>query len=84
MLGNAGAGGVFLSLAADEVWMRDGVILNPHYKDMGNLYGSEYWTYLLPARARRGPRPPRHAGAAAHGSQTEAMELGLANRVLAS
>ncbi|HLP67067.1 MAG TPA: enoyl-CoA hydratase-related protein, partial [Rhizobium sp.] len=50
VLGNAGAGGVFLSLAADEVWMRDGVVLNPHYKDMGNLYGSEYWTYLLPAR----------------------------------
>jgi putative two-component system hydrogenase maturation factor HypX/HoxX len=26
------------------------VILNPHYKGMGNLYGSEYWTYLLPLR----------------------------------
>jgi putative two-component system hydrogenase maturation factor HypX/HoxX len=26
------------------------VVLNPHYKNMGNLYGSEYWTYLLPAR----------------------------------
>jgi putative two-component system protein, hydrogenase maturation factor HypX/HoxX len=48
--GNAGAGGVFLSLAADQVLMREGVILNPHYKDMGNLYGSEYWTYLLPMR----------------------------------
>jgi putative two-component system hydrogenase maturation factor HypX/HoxX len=48
--GNAGAGGVFLALAADRVWARDGVILNPHYKGMGNLYGSEYWTYLLPRR----------------------------------
>jgi len=48
--GNAGAGGVFLALAADVVMMREGVILNPHYKDMGNLYGSEYWTYLLPRR----------------------------------
>lgn len=48
--GNAGAGGVFLSLAADQVLLREGVILNPHYKDMGNLYGSEYWTYLLPMR----------------------------------
>jgi putative two-component system hydrogenase maturation factor HypX/HoxX len=37
--GNGGAGGVFLALAADEVWARDGVILNPHYKNMGNLYG---------------------------------------------
>ena len=51
MQGNAGAGGVFLALAADEVWARDGVVLNPHYKGMGNLYGSEYWTYLLPRRA---------------------------------
>lgn len=50
LTGNAGAGGVFLSLAADRVMMREGVILNPHYKDMGNLYGSEYWTYLLPMR----------------------------------
>jgi len=48
--GNAAAGGVFLALAADRVWARDGVVLNPHYKNMGNLYGSEYWTYLLPRR----------------------------------
>ncbi|MFU8878159.1 MAG: hydrogenase maturation protein, partial [Wenzhouxiangellaceae bacterium] len=50
MAGNAAAGGVFLALAADRVWVRDGVVLNPHYKNMGNLYGSEYWTYLLPKR----------------------------------
>ncbi len=49
--GNAGAGGVFLARAADRVWARSGVILNPHYKDMGNLFGSEYWTYLLPRYA---------------------------------
>ena len=48
--GNAGAGGVFLSLATDYVFARDNVLLNPHYKSMGNLYGSEYWTYLLPRR----------------------------------
>jgi len=48
--GNAGAGGVFLSLAADYICARESVILNPHYKSMGNLYGSEYWTYLLPRR----------------------------------
>ncbi|MCM2322388.1 MAG: hydrogenase maturation protein [Oligoflexia bacterium] len=48
--GNAGAGGVFLALAADQVLARTGVILNPHYKSMGNLFGSEYWTYLLPRR----------------------------------
>lgn len=48
--GNAGAGGAFLALAVDHVWARHGVILNPHYKNMGNLYGSEYWTYRLPRR----------------------------------
>jgi putative two-component system hydrogenase maturation factor HypX/HoxX len=48
--GNAAAGGVFLGLAADLVWARAGVVLNPHYKNMGNLYGSEYWTYSLPRR----------------------------------
>jgi putative two-component system hydrogenase maturation factor HypX/HoxX len=50
LAGNAGAGGVFLALACDRVMARDGVILNPHYKNMGNLYGSEYWTYTLPRR----------------------------------
>jgi putative two-component system hydrogenase maturation factor HypX/HoxX len=48
--GNAGAGGCFLALAADVVWAHAGVVLNPHYKSMGNLYGSEYWTYSLPRR----------------------------------
>lgn len=48
--GNAGAGGCFLARAADLVWARDGVVLNPHYRNMGNLYGSEFWTYLLPPR----------------------------------
>jgi putative two-component system hydrogenase maturation factor HypX/HoxX len=48
--GSAGAGGCFLARAADLVWARDGIMLNPHYKNMGNLHGSEYWTYLLPRR----------------------------------
>src|SRR5437867_5413692 len=48
--GNAGAGGVILALAADYVYARKGIVLNPHYQGMGNLYGSEYWTYLLPKR----------------------------------
>ena len=48
--GNAAAGGVFLALAADYIFAREAVVLNPHYKNMGNLYGSEYWTYLLPRR----------------------------------
>ena len=48
--GNTGAGGCFLARAADLVWARAATMLNPHYKNMGNLYGSEYWTYLLPRR----------------------------------
>lgn len=48
--GNTGAGGCFLARAADLVWVREAVMLNPHYKNMGNLYGSEYWSYLLPRR----------------------------------
>lgn len=47
---NAGAGGAFLALAADHVWARPSVLLNLHYKNMGNLYGSEFWTYTLPRR----------------------------------
>ena len=46
---NAGAGGAILALACDKVIIREGVVLNPHYANMG-LYGSEYWTYLLPKR----------------------------------
>jgi putative two-component system protein, hydrogenase maturation factor HypX/HoxX len=49
LCGNAGAGGAMLALAADYVYARDGVVLNPHYNRMG-LYGSEYWTYTLPRR----------------------------------
>ena len=47
--GNAGAGGVSLALSGDKLIARKGVVLNPHTKNMG-LYGSEYWTYLLPKR----------------------------------
>jgi putative two-component system protein, hydrogenase maturation factor HypX/HoxX len=50
LAGNAAAGGVFLALAADQVLARSGIVLNPHYRNMGNLHGSEYWTYLLPKR----------------------------------
>ena len=57
--GNAGAGGAMLALAADRVYAMSGVVLNPHYRSMGELYGSEYWTYTLPRRV----------------GQTRAMEL---------
>ena len=78
--GNAGAGGVFLARAADEVWVRSGTVLNPHYKDMGNLYGSEYWTYLLPKYA--GPeKAARISKVRWPMGACEARALGLADRV---
>ena len=80
MQGNAGAGGVFMALAADQVWARDGVVLNPHYKNMGNLYGSEYWTYLLPRRLKSmapgdmmGHRLPMSAAQAARSGLIDAV-----------
>jgi putative two-component system hydrogenase maturation factor HypX/HoxX len=51
--GDAAAGGVPFALAADHVVAREDVVLNPYYKHMGGLYGSEYWTYLLPRRVGR-------------------------------
>jgi putative two-component system protein, hydrogenase maturation factor HypX/HoxX len=50
LAGDAGAGGVPFALAADIVVAGEDVVLNPYYKHMGGLYGSEYWTYLLPRR----------------------------------
>jgi putative two-component system hydrogenase maturation factor HypX/HoxX len=50
--GNAAAGGLMLALAADEVWCRDGVLLNPHYQQTGP-HSPQYRTGT----------PPRHAGA---------------------
>lgn len=79
--GSAGAGGVFLALAADEVWASEGVVLNPHYKDMGNLYGSEYWTYLLPRRAGA-ENARRLIEARLPMGPAEARRLGLVDRIL--
>jgi putative two-component system hydrogenase maturation factor HypX/HoxX len=50
LAGDAAAGGVPFALAADRVYAREDVVLNPYYGHMGGLYGSEYWTYLLPRR----------------------------------
>ena len=50
LAGDAAAGGVPLALAGDNVVAREDIVLNPYYQHMGGLYGSEYWTYLLPRR----------------------------------
>jgi putative two-component system hydrogenase maturation factor HypX/HoxX len=54
LAGDAAAGGVPLAVAADLVVARDDIVLNPYYQHMGGLYGSEYWTYLLPRRVGAG------------------------------
>uniref|UniRef100_A0AAU2JYF3 Enoyl-CoA hydratase-related protein n=1 Tax=Streptomyces sp. NBC_00049 TaxID=2903617 RepID=A0AAU2JYF3_9ACTN len=78
--GNAAAGGAMLALAADEVWCREGVVLNPHYRLMG-LYGSEYWTYTLPRRV--GPAlAGRLTAEALPLSATAAHRLGLVDRTV--
>jgi len=79
--GNAGAGGCFLALAADEAWAHGGVVQNPHYKNMGNLYGSEYWTYTLPRRVGAEQALRITQGRLPLGS-AEALRLGLLDRVL--
>jgi putative two-component system hydrogenase maturation factor HypX/HoxX len=45
---------VAFALAADEVVACEDVVVNPYYGHMGGLYGSEYWTYLLPRRVGSG------------------------------
>ena len=82
LAGNAAAGGLMLALAADEVWCRDGAVLNPHYRLMG-LYGSEYWTYTLPRRVGA-----EHAAwlteACLPVTYGSALRCGLIDRVIAS
>jgi putative two-component system hydrogenase maturation factor HypX/HoxX len=67
------------------VWARPGVILNPHYKNMGNLYGSEYWTYTLPRRVQRAGHPPAAAQRVMQNrlplSAAQARTLGLVDAV---
>jgi len=75
--GDAAAGGVPLALAGDYVLAREDIVLNPYYQHMGGLYGSEYWTYLLPRRvgpavAARLTGPPFRAVGA-----NEAVRIGL-------
>jgi putative two-component system hydrogenase maturation factor HypX/HoxX len=79
--GDAAAGGVPFALAADHVVAREHVVLNPYYQHMGGLYGSEYWTYVLPRRvghdvaARLTSAPFRAVGT------REAVALGLLDYV---
>jgi putative two-component system hydrogenase maturation factor HypX/HoxX len=77
--GNAGAGGVMLALAADIVFARADIVLNPHYKSMG-LYGSEYWTYSLP-RAVGPAMAEQLTQACLPVSAIEALQLGMVQEI---
>ncbi|WP_406828438.1 enoyl-CoA hydratase-related protein [Microbulbifer sp. ARAS458-1] len=74
---NAGAGGAMMALASDLVIVRDGVVINPHYQTMG-LYGSEYWTYLLPRRVG-GEMAKRYTTSCMPVLASEALEDGYAD-----
>ena len=82
LAGDAAAGGVPLALAGDYVLAREDTVLNPYYEHMGGLYGSEYWTYLLPRRigpattARLTRAPFRPVGS------REAVRMGLLDAAL--
>jgi putative two-component system hydrogenase maturation factor HypX/HoxX len=80
LTGGAGAGGVMLALGADRVLLRDRAVLNPHYATMG-LYGSEYWTYVLPRRVGR-ERAEQLTGECLPLGAAEAVRIGLADSVL--
>ena len=79
LTGSAGAGGVMLALAADIVFARADIVLNPHYKTMG-LYGSEYWTYSLP-RAVGPQMAEKLTEDCLPISATQAMQLGMVQEI---
>lgn len=54
---SAGAGGVYLALATDLTFAKEGIVLNPHYKNMG-LFGSELQS--LTAARKFGPAILNH------------------------
>ena len=78
--GPAGAGGVMMALCADIVLAHDGVVLNPHYRTMG-LYGSEFWTYVLPRRIGE-EQAARLTEECLPVSATEAAGMGLVDQAI--
>ncbi|RON51468.1 formyl transferase [Pseudomonas frederiksbergensis] len=79
LTGSAGAGGVMLGLAADIVFARAEIVLNPHYKTMG-LYGSEYWSYSLP-RAVGQAMAEKLTEECLPVSATQALQLGMVQEI---
>ena len=78
LTGDAAAGGVPFALAADHVLAREDVVLNPYYRHMGGLYGSEYWTYLLPRRVGAEIARDAHVARRSRRSgRAQAVDVGL-------
>ena len=75
--GDAAAGGVPFALAADVVVAREDVVLNPYYRHMGGLYGSEYWTYLMPRRIGHEPTAELTSAPFEPVGTRRAVEIGL-------
>ena len=80
MQANAGAGGVYLGLACDYTFAKDGIVMNPHYRRMG-LYGSELHT--VTAQLKYGNAINSYMKEAAKPMITkEAIELGIVDNKL--
>ena len=80
---NAGAGGAMLALGADRVVAHEQVVLHPHYRTMGGLHGSEYWTYVLPRRV--GARRARQLTTECKALRAdEALALGVVDELIGS
>jgi putative two-component system hydrogenase maturation factor HypX/HoxX len=77
LCGDVAAGGVPLALAADYVVAREDIVLNPYYQHMGGLYGSEYWTYLIPRRVGRTVAGRLTAAPFSPVGTAEAVRIGL-------
>jgi putative two-component system protein, hydrogenase maturation factor HypX/HoxX len=78
---NAAAGGLMLALAADQVWVRAGAVLNPHCQPMG-LHGPDYWTCTLPRRVGAA-EAARLTRARLPVTPASALRSGLADQVIA-
>ncbi len=70
--------------AADQVRAHGGVVLNPHYRNMGNLHGSEYRAYTLPRRVGLPPAADRRARGAGPGPGRPAESAGSPRDALCS
>lgn len=80
--GSAGAGGFYLGRAADICYARKNIAINPHYRNMGGLYGSEAHTYMLKKYVKNQDEARKLVTKCLPISPVKAHALGLINYVL--